>query len=51
MIEPEKVRRADMIINEYRQVTKRNGFYTPEDWQKKMDFQKEFFKNSKKVNL
>lgn len=39
----EKKRRAEMIINEYNQVTPRNGKYTPEQLLAKQEFEKKFF--------
>jgi intein/homing endonuclease len=40
---PEKRRRCDLILNEYKQVTKRNGRYSPEDLKRKLDFEERFF--------
>lgn len=42
MVEPSKVRRADMLINDYDAVTCRNGKYTPEKHEKKRVFEAAF---------
>jgi len=41
--EPEKVRRADLILSTYKSVTVRNGKYTAEDVAMKQQFEHEFF--------
>lgn len=48
MREPEKKRRAKMILTRYKQVTKGNGKYTAEEKEGKLRFEEEFFKNSRK---
>lgn len=47
--EPEKKRRAQLIITEYKNVTPRNGKYTPELNVAREMFEAEFFLHSKKV--
>lgn len=42
MLEPEKIRRGKLILNEYKLVTPRNGKYTPIMLQAKIDFEKDF---------
>ena len=49
--EPEKVRRCNMLTHEYKSVTPRNGKYTKEKRQAKIDFEKRFFKNSTHKSL
>ncbi len=44
--EKEKIRRAKLIINQYKKITKFN--YTKEEAQKKIDFETEFYKNSER---
>jgi len=46
--EPEKVRRAQLLINEYRNLTPRNGKYSEEQRKKKLDFEKRFFETAKR---
>ena len=41
--EPEKIRRANLIINEYSKVTKRNGKYSSNELKSKLDFEYRFF--------
>ncbi len=41
--EPEKLRRANLILQEYKKVTKRNGKYSSEELKAKLDFQHLFF--------
>ena len=48
MREPEKLRRAHLILEEYPRLTLRNGRYKPEEIQKKLDFEENFFCNSRK---
>jgi len=43
MLEPDKRRRAELILWEYPQVTKRNGKYTPEERRVKEYFEERFF--------
>lgn len=47
--EPEKTRRADMIINDYRDVVSKNGKYSQELLDKRLAFETEFFINSTKA--
>jgi|CXWL01.1.fsa_nt_gi hypothetical protein len=47
--EPEKQRRATLILNRY--FVEVGGCYTPEQLKEKLAFEKEFFKNSVKVKL
>jgi hypothetical protein len=51
LLVPEKKYRADLLVNEYKLVTPRNGRYSAEKLQQKLDFEKRFFefnlKNSK----
>lgn len=42
LLEPEKRRRAKMLVTEYRSVTKRNGRYTESDLEAKHNFQERF---------
>ncbi len=44
LIEPEKKRRANLLITEYPLVTKRNGKYTSEERNIKLQFEESFFK-------
>ncbi len=48
MREPEKIRRARMLIEEYKSVTPRNGKYTPIILERKKDFERRFFKYTRK---
>lgn len=41
--EPEKLRRANLILSTYKSVTVRNGKYTPELTARKLQFEHEFF--------
>ena len=43
LIEPKKKYRADLIVNEYKEVTPRNGKYNEEKLVKKLDFERKFF--------
>lgn len=43
MKEPEKVRRAQLILQGYKGVTKRNGKYTQEELAAKLNFEDQFF--------
>lgn len=43
LLVPEKKYRANLIVNEYKAVTPRNGKYTEEMLAKKLDFEKRFF--------
>ena len=43
MLHKEKIRRANLIINTYPKVTKRNGKYTDEELALKLSFENEFF--------
>ena len=47
--EPEKLRRAKMILFEYSKLTQRNGKYSAGEVAKKLNFEKKFFANSKRV--
>lgn len=49
--EPEKIRRADLIVRKYKLVTPRTGKYSEETNIAKLEFEKEFFKNSTKVSI
>jgi hypothetical protein len=49
LLEPEKKRRSKLVLAEYKKVTPRNGRYTAELLQKKLEFEEEFFRNSNKV--
>ena len=42
MLETEKIRRADLILNEYASITVRNGKYTEEEKQAKLNFERRF---------
>lgn len=42
MLEPEKIRRGRLILDEYRLVTPRNGKYTPEMLERKRNFESRF---------
>ena len=42
MLEPDKIRRGHMILDEYSKVTNRNGKYTPEQLAAKIDFENRF---------
>ena len=43
LLEPKKKTRAKLILNEYKLLTPRNGKYSAEGIQKKLDFEKRFF--------
>jgi hypothetical protein len=43
LLEPNKNYRANLIVNEYKTVTPRNGKYSEEMLEKKLDFEKRFF--------
>lgn len=43
LLVPEKRKRAKLIIDEYKSVTPRNGKYSAEMLEKKLDFEKRFF--------
>lgn len=43
MKEQEKIRRSKLILDEYKNVTKRNGKYTDSQKQAKLDFENRFF--------
>lgn len=45
LLVPEKIYRAKLIINEYKQVTPRNGKYSEEKIKAKLDFEKRFFES------
>lgn len=45
LLVPEKKYRANLIITEYKAVTPRNGKYSKEMLEKKLDFEKRFFAN------
>ena len=49
MKEPEKIRRAKLLLTTYKTVTSRNGKYTPKMLKDKKKFEKEFFRYSIKV--
>jgi hypothetical protein len=46
MLEPEKIRRATMLVREYKSVTVRNGRYSEEMKMLKLDFERHFFDTS-----
>lgn len=46
--EPEKIRRIQLILDRYEKVTPRNGKYSITLLEKRVEFEKEFFKNSRK---
>lgn len=43
MREPEKLRRSNLILTQYKEVTKRNGKYTAEEQEDKLAFEALFF--------
>lgn len=43
MQEPEKIRRAVLLVNDYKSVTVRNGRYTDEMKKRKLEFEAHFF--------
>jgi hypothetical protein len=48
MREPEKIRRARLLIEEYKSVAPRNGKYTPAILKRKKEFERRFFKYTRK---
>jgi hypothetical protein len=48
--EPEKIRRAKLILEEYKQLTPRNGRYTVVQREAKLNFEKRFFESPIKPN-
>lgn len=44
LLEPKKSYRANLIVNEYKNVTPRNGNYNEEKLAAKLDFEERFFK-------
>ena len=48
MKEPEKIRRAKMLVFEYKGLTRRNGRYSQHELRLKRDFEKRFFKYTRK---
>lgn len=50
LLEPEKKRRADLILSRYKGVTPRNGRYSAEMESAKFEFEKEFFSTNTHVN-
>ncbi|SRR5216684_1880925 len=46
--EPEKSRRAYLLVARYKRVTPRNGRYTPDMLEQKTNFEREFFKYTRK---
>ena len=51
MREPEKIRRARLLLYEYKSVTPRNGKYTPTILERKKEFETRFFKYTRKKVL
>lgn len=49
MKEPEKIKRAQLIVNEYKQLTPRNGKYSKEQLSKKLNFEERFFHPSTSI--
>jgi len=49
LVEAEKKRRAGLIIEAYPNLTKRNGKYTKREAEQKLNFEKDFFRNSTKI--
>lgn len=49
MKEPEKIKRAQLIVNEYKQLTPRNGKYSKEQLSKKLNFEERFFHPSASI--
>lgn len=43
LLVPEKKYRADLIVNEYKKVTPRNGRYSEEKLKAKLEFERKFF--------
>lgn len=50
MKEPEKIRRANLIIEKYKSVTPRNGRYSTEMHLAKLAFEAEFFSGNNKLH-
>ena len=50
MLEPSKVYRANLIVNEYNKLTPRNGKYTDEMKANKRDFEYRFFHPSDTID-
>src|ERR1700688_1750716 len=48
MKEPEKIRRAEMLVKEYKKITAPNGKYTKNGLELKREFEKRFFKNTRR---
>lgn len=48
--EPEKIRRANLILNEYKKLTLRNGRYNEKQREMKLNFEHRFFEESLKPN-
>lgn len=48
--EPEKLRRASLIVNQYKKLTSPNGRYSPEEEIAKLEFEEVFFGISSKVS-
>jgi hypothetical protein len=46
--EPEKIRRAKMLVEEYKGLTLRNGRYSPQQLKLKRQFEKRFFRYTRK---
>lgn len=46
LLEPEKKRRANLLLTRYKEVTPRNGKYTPELLTARESFEQEFFNQS-----
>jgi hypothetical protein len=51
LLEPEKRRRATLLLDSYKDVTPRNGKYSEEKRVERDAFEQEFFRNSSKVKL
>lgn len=51
LLEPEKRRRANLILNKYKSITPRNGKYTESMRKEKQRFEKEFFSTTTRVNF
>lgn len=45
LLVPEKIYRANLVVNEYKKVTPRNGKYSEEKLKAKLDFEKRFFES------
>lgn len=48
MREPEKCRRADLLLRDYKRVTSRNGKYAAEALRKKRSFERDFLRNARR---